>query len=164
MSDQTSGFIAHHPPQAFASEQIANEPFFPLISTEDARESLRLDGTAQVTRVREALIGAMAHVNSELRPWVQLQMQAGHTQLAEVPAPQIAGQSVRVHAYLRAVHHAAAAHLEDTKRAQASLPEGFSKDSRVLEAVGLRQGDHWQIVRQAIADCMSRMRETIELI
>ena len=165
-----TGFIPHGavvvPMGQFpaAPELIANEAFFPLINTGDVRDSLRLDGTTTPTRVRDALLAAMGHVNNELRPWAAAQQAGGHTHLASVPAPQIGGESARVRAYLRAVYAAAAAHLEDNKRAQATMPAGLGKDARVLEAVGLRQDDHLQTMRHAIADVMQRMRETIELI
>lgn len=159
-----TGFVSHHPLAQAQDETLENEAFFPPISTNHMRAVARLTGNTTPALLRDALVAAMLHVNNELRPWAQAQAEAGHAQLQDVPAPQIGGASTRVHAYLRAVAHAAQAHLDDASRAQATLPAGLNKDARVHESVGLRTGDHWQAVRHAIADVMSRMRETVTLI
>ena len=159
-----TGFIAHVPPAAVAAETVDNEPFFPAVATADVRAVARFDGAVTADALRAAIIAAIIHVNDQLRTWALAQQLLGSATLADVPAPQIAGQSVRLHAYLRAVTHAAQAHIEDTRRAQATLPAGLSKDARVLESVGLRQSDHWRDARHAIADVMSRMRENVQLI
>ena len=65
---------------------------------------------------------------------------------------------------VRAIATAAQAHIEDTRRAQGTLPAGLGKGDRVLESVGLRTSDHWQAMRHAIADVKNRMRETVTLI
>jgi hypothetical protein len=65
---------------------------------------------------------------------------------------------------LRAVTCATLALLENTRRAQATLPAGLGKDARVLESVGLRIDDHWQAARHAIADVQGTPRETVQLI
>ncbi len=158
------GFIAHLAPTPATPETIANEPFFPAVDLAAMRESLRLDGTVTPTRLRDAVSDAILHVNNELRPWAEARQAEGAATLADLLAPRINGTSTRVQAYLRAVQHGAAASLEDTKRAQATLPAGLGKDARVLESVGLRTDDHLQAMRHAIADCMGRMRESVQLI
>lgn len=159
-----AGFIAHIPPEQAAAEVIDNEPFYPPIKTADVRAIARLDGTTTAEQLRGALLAACLHVNDELRAWQTEQQAQGIATLAAVPAPHIGGQSTRVHAYLRAVAHAALAHLESTKRAQSTLPAGLSKDARVLEGVGLRESEHWRIVRNSVADVQQRMREHVGLI
>lgn len=159
-----TGFIAHVPPAAVAAETVDNEPFFPAVATADVRAVARFDGAVTADALRAAIIAAIIHVNDQLRAWAAEQTAAGHTTLAAVPAPTVAGQSQRLSSYLRAVTHAAQAHIEDTRRAQATLPAGLGKDARVLESVGLRQSDHWRDARHAIADVMGRMRENVQLI
>ncbi|MFV0680013.1 head completion/stabilization protein [Ottowia sp.] len=159
-----TGFIAHIPPADVPAEVIDNEPFFPAIATTDLRAIGRFDGGTTPEQLRAAILAALTHVNDQLRDWAAQQQGAGHTTLADVPAPQIASQSVRLHAYRRAIAHAAMGQLEDTRRAQSTLPAGMGKDARVLESVGLRTADHWRDMRNAIADVMQRMRETVELI
>ena len=114
--------------------------------------------------LRAAIVAALIHVNDQLRTWALAQQLLGSATLADVPAPHIAGQSVRLHAYQRAIASAAQAHIEDTRRAQGTLPAGLGKGDRVLESVGLRTSDHWQAMRHAIADVQNRMRETVTLI
>ena len=159
-----SGFIANIPPQAMADEQIGNEAFFPAISTAQLRAIGRFDGAITPDVLRAAIVAALIHVNDQLRTWALAQQLLGSATLADVPAPQIAGQSVRLHAYQRAIASAAQAHIEDTRRAQGTLPAGLGKGDRVLESVGLRTSDHWQAMRHAIADVQNRMRETVTLI
>lgn len=159
-----TGFIAHLPPASVAAERISSEPFWPDIPTDALRSIARLDGNVTPDILRAAIVQGVLHVNNELRAWATAQQQAGHATLADVPAPHINGQSARVHAYLHAVCSAAMAHLENDRRAQATLPAGMGKDARVLESVALRTADHWQNMRHAIADVMQRMRETVTLI
>ena len=159
-----TGFIAHVPPAAVAAETVDNEPFFPAVATADVRAVARFDGAITAAVLRDAIVAAIVHVNDQLRAWAAEQQAAGHVTLADVPAPSVAGQSQRLASYQRAITAAAQAHLEDTRRAQATLPAGLGKDARVLESAGLRQSDHWRDARHAIADVMSRMRENVQLI
>ena len=159
-----TGFIAHLPAGQPPAETVENEPFWPAIDTAAVRESGRLDGTHTSAQLRGAIAGALIHVNDQRRAWAAQQQAAGFATLGDVPAPRVAGQSRRVLAYQRAVAAATLAQLENTRRAQATLPAGLGKDARVLESVGLRLDEHWQAMRHAIADVMGRMRETVDLI
>ena len=159
-----TGFIAHVPPPAVAPEEITNEPFFPAVQTASVRAIGRFDGATTPDVLRAAILAALIHVNDQLRAWADQQQAAGHPTLADVPAPQIAGQSTRLHAYQRAVAMATMAHIDDTRRAQATIPAGLGKQDRALEIVGLGQSDHWRDARHAIADVMTRMRENVQLI
>ena len=159
-----TGFIAHVPPTAIAGETIANQPFFPDVETASVRAVGRFDGAVTADVLREAIIAAITHVNDQLNDWALRQQAAGHATLDAVPAPHVGGHSTRVHAYQRAIASAARAHVEDTRRAQATVPAGLGKDARVLESVGLRQTDHWRQARHAIADVMTAMRENVQLI
>nr|DAY23062.1 MAG TPA: head completion protein [Caudoviricetes sp.] len=159
-----TGFIASLPAAQVPAETVDNEPFFPAVETTHVRDAGRLDGTTTPAMLRQAITGALIHVNEQLRPWAERQQAAGYADLQAVPAPRVAGQSRRVHAYLRAVTCATLALLENTRRAQATLPAGLGKDARVLESVGLRIDDHWQAARHAIADVQGTPRETVQLI
>lgn len=159
-----TGFIAQIPPADLQAESIDNEPFYPSVLSADLRAIARFDGTVTADQLRHAAIAAITHVNDQLRDWMLTMQQGGYATMADVPAPQIAGTSTRLHAYQRAIAHAAMASIEDTRRAQATLPAGLNKGDRVLESVGLRQSDHWREMRYAVADVMARMRENIALI
>lgn len=159
-----TGFIASLPAAQVPAEVVDNEPFYPPVETAHVRDAGRLDGTTTPAMLRQAITGALIHVNDQLRAWAAQQQAAGFATLGDVPAPRVAGQSRRVLAYQRAVAAATLAQLENTRRAQATLPAGLGKDARVLESVGLRLDEHWQAMRHAIADVMGRMRETVDLI
>ena len=151
-----TGFIAHLPPASVPAETLANEPFFPDIDSAHIRAIARFDGAVTAPILRAAILYAITHVNDQLRTWAEAQQAHGRATLPDVTAP--------LHAYQRAIGHAAQAYVEDTRRAQATLPAGMKKEDRVLESVGLRQADHWRDMRHAIADVMARMRENIALI
>lgn len=159
-----AGVVVGLGPKPIADEQIANEAFYPAVSTARVREWGRLDSTATPERLREAVIATMRHCNAELREWAAAQQLQGFATLADLPSPQIAGTSTRVADYLRAIAAGALAYLEEDSRDQATMPAGISKEQRVLSAVATREGTHWRNMRWALADVMQTERATVRVI
>ena len=121
----------------------------------EVRAACLLDGTVTTARLIPALQAAMLTVNGELQAWATEQRTRwGYAALADVPAPQVGGESAQVLRYRRAVH----ACLQDT------LPAGMGKEARVLESLQVQIDEHRRRQRWAISDMLGIARSTIELI
>lgn len=94
-------------------EPILNGDFYPEIDPTAAREAMRLDGTVTDTRLRLALVEAIASTNCDLNKWRADQQDAGHSRLSDVPAESIDSLSVNVHHYTHAVYCLAAAMINE---------------------------------------------------
>ncbi|MDR5883602.1 head completion/stabilization protein [Caballeronia sp. LZ032] len=157
-----SSFIATaepNPPTPDAAT-IENDGFFPDISLDELRASTRLDGTVTHERLREATIDAVASVNAELYTWRVEQLAAGHTTLADVPAPRVAGESVQLGRYRRAVFNMTHADLTERYRDWDTTKSGGQK-AEDLEATicSARRNVRW-----ALNDLRGIARSTVELI
>ena len=98
-----SGFIAVAEAGPGQCVAVANSRFWPDIDLKVLREAMRIDATVTAARLLGAVTEAMASVNHELRGWRQQQQALGYAAAEEVPAEQIAGASIVLHRYLRAV-------------------------------------------------------------
>lgn len=158
-------FIATaNPPTAAAEPAVANDGFFPDIDPAAARAACRLDGTVTPARFRPALVAAIAGVNAELAAWAATQRAAGAATLADVPATSIAGASLLVHHYLRAVHECAMADLAEAYREIDVTPQTAGKAARVTDKLDLKVDEHRRNMRWAISDLLGIRRTTVELI
>lgn len=153
-----TGFVANSP--ATTEPDIQNNSFSPDISLSDFRAVMRLDQSITADRIRHALINAINDTNGELKSWKAEQTTAGHTTLADVPADQIDGKSIKVQLYIRAVYNAAKAELVERYRDFDSTLNGSQRAEEMDETID-------QYRRQAIIairDLIDRPRSTIELI
>ncbi|MBS2140902.1 head completion/stabilization protein, partial [Escherichia coli] len=82
---------------------IKNTFFFPDIDPKRVRERMRLEQTVAPARLREAIKSGMAETNAELYEYREQKIAAGFTRLADVPADDIDGESIKVFYYERAV-------------------------------------------------------------
>ena len=129
------------------------------------RAACLLDGTVTPARLIPALQAAMLTVNCELQAWATEQRTRwGYAALADVPAPQVGGESAQVLRYRRAVHACLQAALAEANRAQDTLPAGMGKEARVLESLQVQIDEHRRRQRWAISDMLGIARSTIELI
>jgi hypothetical protein len=155
----TSGFIPTNPANKDEGE-IASAPFWPVIKLADVRAIMRTDGTVTTERLRHAVIDAIAAVNSDLSGWAISRQAEGHAELADVPSQTIAGESVLVHWYRRAVY----------SMARANLYERYLDSSATAEAVkdaeprNLTADDLYRDARFAIRDILGETHTTVELI
>ncbi|HDK0098333.1 TPA: head completion/stabilization protein, partial [Escherichia coli] len=81
---------------------IKNTFFFPDIDPKRVRERMRLEQTVAPARLREAIKSGMAEANAELYEYREQKIAAGFTCLADVPADDIDGESIKVFYYERA--------------------------------------------------------------
>ena len=129
------------------------------------RAACLLDGTVTTARLIPALQAAMLTVNCELQAWATEQRTRwGYAALADVPAPQVGGESAQVLRYRRAVHACLQADLAEANRVQDTLPAGMGKEARVLESLQVQIDEHRRRQRWAISDMLGIARSTIELI
>ncbi|WP_269503711.1 head completion/stabilization protein [Burkholderia sp. IMCC1007] len=148
------------PVEAEPATPIKNDPFYPDMALERARDTMRLDGTVTNPRLRHELLDAIASVNDELRSARAAWQDAGATQLADVPAEQLDGESVLLHHYRRAVYCQAKASLIERYRDYDTTGDGARRADE-LEPQGdeLRRDARW-----AISALLRRPRVTVELI
>lgn len=78
---------------------IKNTFFFPDIDPKRVRERMRLEQTVAPARLREAIKSGMAETNAELYEYREQKIAAGFTRLADVPADDIDGESIKVFYY-----------------------------------------------------------------
>lgn len=153
-----------NPPARGAEPAVANDGWFPDIEREQLRKDIRLDGTATVERLAIAVEAAMASVNAELQEWAAEQRAAGHATLADVPAPQVGGKSIKVMQYRNAIYWYVQAALAEAYRDMDTLPQGDGKGARVQAALDGRVEGFQQQLRWAIADVQNRSRVIAELL
>lgn len=139
---------------------IDSGPFWPNINPGQARLEMRLDGTVNATRLRTALIEAVALVNTELDAWATQQQASGHTTLAETTDKQIDQVSINVLRYNRAVYCYAAANLQERLRNFDTTNEGHIRADAVSDPID----DHRRDARWAVSDIMGRSRTVVELV
>ncbi|WP_313073430.1 head completion/stabilization protein [Melaminivora sp.] len=153
-----------NPPAAGIEPAVVNDDFWPDIDPAQLRKDLRLDGTATPERLHLAIEAAMWAVNAELAEWQAQQLAAGHAQLADVPAPQLAGVNVKARQYRRAVYSHVQAQLAEAYRDLDTLPQGAGKEQRVQSALEIRIDGFNQQLRWAIADLQGKSRVIAELL
>nr|WP_244141850.1 head completion/stabilization protein [Burkholderia multivorans] len=163
MTNTTMSFVSTPPlaqPPQTAAPPIANDAFYPDVSLEHARDTMRLDGSVTDARLRHELLAAIASVNDELRTARTAWRDAGFARLADVPADQLDGESVLLQHYRRAVYCLAKATLIERYRDYDTTGDGARRaDDLEPQSDELRRDARW-----AISDIVARPRVTVELI
>lgn len=158
-------FIATaRPPLAAGELPVAADPWWPAIDPVAVRTTCRLDGTVTPARLQHALLAAISAVQAELDAWATARRIEGAASLADLPAPQLAGQSIKVHHYRRAVYAAVQAELAEAWREIDTTPQSVGKTERVTDQLAIKVDEHRRNQRWAISDLMDQRRTTIELI
>lgn len=106
---------------------IKNTFFFPDIDPKRVRERMRLEQTVAPARLREAIKSGMAETNAELYEYREQKIAAGFTRLADVPADDIDGESIKVFYYERAVCAMTTASLYERYRGVDASAKGDKK-------------------------------------
>ncbi|CAI2469399.1 Phage head completion protein (GPL) [Serratia ficaria] len=130
-------------------EKISAGAFWPDIVLKDVRMEMRISGAVTTTRLKHAVIEAMAHVIDQLARWQESQVSAGYAILAAVPSTAINGESVKVFRYRRAVFSLARAYLIENYRDVDTTGDAGEKHAGGLT---LQAADLWRDARWAIAD------------
>lgn len=155
-----SGFIAVAEAGPGQCVAVANSRFWPDIDLKVLREAMRIDATVTAARLLGAVTEAMASVNHELRGWRQQQQALGYAAAEEVPAEQIAGASIVLHRYLRAVGCRTKASLVERLRDFDTTAGGEKRaENQEQNIEELRRDALW-----AISDIAGRSRNTVDLI
>lgn len=147
------------PPRDMQAE-IDSGPFWPQIHPGQARLEMRLDGTVNDTRLRTALIEAVALVNTELDAWATLQKDGGVTRLADTTDKKIDLVSLNELRYNRAVYCYAAANLQERLRNFDTTAEGHKRADALTDPID----DHRRDGRWAVSDILGRTRTVVELV
>lgn len=141
-------------------EIIPNNSFWPDIDLATFRSVMRVDGTVTPQRLKQVVLTAMAEVNAELYPWRDQQELRGFNGLAEVPAEQLAGRSVRLHHYENAVWCWARAVLNERYQDFDATAAAAKRGEELEDATG----DLWRDARWAISRVQNAPHCTVELI
>jgi len=141
-------------------EIIPNNSFWPDIDLATFRSVMRVDGTVTPQRLKQVVLTAMAEVNAELYPWREQQELRGFNGLADVPAEQLAGRSVRLHHYENAVWCWARAVLNERYQDFDATAAAAKRGEELEDATG----DLWREARWAISRVQNAPHCTVELI
>lgn len=153
-------FIAPAKATVTGQQIITNSDFYPDINLTTCRETMRLDGTVTEARLKNALINAMSQVNQDLYYWRQEQIKKGYLTLADVPAETIAGDSILIHHYERAVFCFTRANtVERYIDYDSTGKPGKDADTQIDLAEDLRRDG-----RYAVRDILGHSHVTVELI
>ncbi|WP_370555502.1 MULTISPECIES: head completion/stabilization protein [Edwardsiella] len=139
--------------------QVTADPFWPTITLRSLRLACRISGRTTTARLLHATTEAVAHVTEELLPWAQQQQVAGFTQLGDVPARTINGESIKVYRYRRAVYAITRALILESMRDVDTTEHG----DRKADAMVPQTDDLWRDARWAITDIQGAQRIYAEL-
>lgn len=153
-----SGFIAQ--PATHTPQPIAADAFWPVIDLASVARDQRIGGEVSPERLRAALVHAILNVNDQLADWQARQQAAGYARLADVPAPQVAGQSRLITLYQRAVACAVLAEIAERYRSFDASAQGHARADDLAPNIDEARRD----LRWAIRDFLGRPRTTVELI
>lgn len=141
-------------------EIIPNNSFWPDIDLATFRSVMRVDGTVTPQRLKQVVLTAMAEVNAELYPWRECQELRGFNGLADVPAEQLNGRSVRLHHYENAVWCWARAVLNERYQDYDATAAATKRGEELADATG----DLWRDARWAVSRVQNAPHCTVELI
>jgi len=153
-----AGFVAT--PTNTVASTLSNDGWWPDVDTDKVREAAKLDGNVTSERLQGACIEAMASVNDELASYQATQRAAGFADAAAVLGPQLAGESVLLHRYRRAIVAQVRADLLERYRNFDTTNAAEKKAVDLSCAIDDARRD----LRWAIRDITGRARTTVELI
>lgn len=139
---------------------VANDGFFPDIEPAAVREAARIPTSVTPARLRAAILGAIMSVGIDLRAFAADSIAAGYPKLADVPAPQLDGQSVQLIRYNRAVALYAKAELAERHRDFDTTAAGGNQADELERSIDELRRD----AMHAIRDILGRTRTTVDLI
>ncbi|MCI4588623.1 head completion/stabilization protein [Sphingobium sp. BYY-5] len=139
---------------------VINDGFFPDIDPVSIREAARIPTSITPARLRAAILGAIMTVEIDLRAFAMASVAAGHSTLADVPAPQLDGQSVQMIRYTRAIALYAKAELIDRHRDFDTTAAGGAQADELGPTIGELRRD----AQHAVRDILGRTRTQVDLI
>lgn len=154
INNEPHGSTVIVPPPAGDEPVIKNTFFFPDVDPVRVRELMRLEQTVPPARLRSAIKTGIAETNAELYEWRALQIATGFTQLADVPAEKIDGESERVFHYLSAVCAMTTATLYERYRGVDASAKGDKK----ADSIDTTIDDLWRDMRWSVARLQDKPR------
>lgn len=155
-----NSFVVNVPAPTPAEAKITSAEFWPEVDPVAIRAAHRIDGTITIERLRDALIEAIATVNTELSTWRAARELEGRATLSAVPAEVVSAISVNVNRYHRAVGCLTKALLIERYRDFDTTAAGNKKADQLESPIDdLRRDARW-----AINDILGIGRTTVELI
>ena len=148
------------PPVEPNDPAIQNDGWFPPVDMLKLRKSLRLADAVSPEQLRNAALAAIVWIAVNLEQWKQAQLAAGYAALADVPAPDLDGESRLLFLYRRAVSAAARAELAERRRDVDLTGAGQRKVDELDSSIGELRRD----AIHAMRDIMGRTRTAVELI
>ena len=148
------GGVVVIPPPASDEPVIKNTFFFPDIDPKRVREGMRLEQTVAPARLREAIKTGIAETNAELFLWREQQIAGRFSKLADVPADDLDGESVRIFYYLRAVTSMATATLYERYRGVDASAKGDKK----ADSIDTTVDELWRDMRWAVSRVQDKPR------
>lgn len=142
-------------PTTTPDESVSNDGFFPNLQLNLIREAVRLDGSVSNARLKDAAIAAILEINEQLR---SLKLKAAT--LSELATSTIDGKPNTELLYLRAVHSAVAADINEKYRSYDSTSDGQKRAEQLAPTID----DHRRNLRWAIRDLLGTSRCSVELI
>lgn len=153
-----NGLVALPPaPASPEGSDVTGSAWLPTIDLNLCRDTIRIGAAITHARLRHAVIDAMVWTGQQIAGWRAGQIALGHASLADVPADEIDGESVKVIGVRTAIMHQAAALLADTHADLSATVEGADR----AEFKALTAHEHRRIalhaVRQVIDQTTTRV-------
>ncbi len=139
---------------------VTNDGFFPDIDPAVVRAEQRIPTSTTPARLRAAIIGAMLTCGIDLVDFRADAIAAGSASLADMPGPQLDGQSVKVILYHRAVALYAKAELIERQRDYDTTGAGGAQADELETSLDQLHRD----AQHAMRDLQGRSRTTVDLI
>lgn len=155
-----SGFFTGADNTVPSARTLTNVGFWPDIDVDHLQASLRLGDTVSQQRIEVATVNAMQSVNTELADFRVDQEAAGHARADLVPGEMIAGETLLIHRYRRAVYCSVGAELAERYRGSDTTSTGNSHAEALTPSIDEYRRD----LRWAISDILGVGRSTVELI
>ncbi|MDG2513195.1 head completion/stabilization protein [Sphingobium yanoikuyae] len=129
---------------------VTNDGFFPDIDPAAVRDAARITGSITPARLRAAILSAIMTVEIDLRAFAASSIAAGHATLADIPAPQLDGQSVQLLRYQRAVALYAKAELIARHPDFDTTGAGDNRADEITPTIGELRRDAMHAIRDML--------------
>lgn len=139
---------------------VENDGFWVEISLTDIRSQMRIDGTVTHARLMGTVIEAMISVNQALKSFKEKAKSMGYQTIQELHSEEIAGSSIFIHRYKRAVYCLATANLYERYQSFDLTKEGEKTASLMESSIDDLKRD----AQNAIRDILGEHRTVVELI
>ncbi|HBP6039340.1 MULTISPECIES: head completion/stabilization protein [Pseudomonas aeruginosa group] len=139
---------------------ISNDTFWPEIDGQQLRAAMRIDSSVTDARLEVATVNTMIEANRELAGYRAAREAEGIDSLAEVPAPNIKGESQLLHLYRRVIYCGALAELIERYNSFDATNSGDQKVTEEQSSPDQLRRD----ARKALRTILGISHTTVELL